>query len=184
MDKSSRSPRKPLRAAQRTAPNINDEKIGTCRSCQKSQASLRRNPRHMQPQRPGATRCPSINKNLAAATFHLRQPRDFSPLDSARLLRETQRPQRLCVVPAALSLPRSSFPFNFQRPIIAISLLLYFFTSLLLYFFTSFLPYFASSSRKHSSNVFTANSAWTSSITSGGQNRTVVSPDPRISRPL
>jgi hypothetical protein len=77
---------------------------------------------------------------------------------------------------SALSFLRSFFPFNFQRSIIAVSLRHYFFTSLR--------PYLVSSSRKHSSKVFTANSAWTSSITSGGQNRTVVSPDPRMSRPL
>ena len=44
--------------------------------------------------------------------------------------------------------------------------------------------YFFSSSLKHSSSVFTANSACSSSTTRGGQNRTVVSPDPRISSPL
>jgi hypothetical protein len=134
---------------------------------------------------PGATRCPSINKNLVAATFPSRAatrllfsgfrtpcPRNSAPSASLR-----------CPCSALLSLStfngRSS-PFLY----FIASLLHCILTSLLRYFVTSLLRYFVSSSRKHSSNVFTANSAWSSSITSGGQNRTVVSPDPRISSPL
>jgi hypothetical protein len=108
---------------------------------------------------------PSINKNPAAAILHLRPPRDHVTHFSVTFVSGLSV---LCV--------KSSFSFLRSTSTVTFVPVPYPFTSLL--------PYFASSSRKHSSSVFTANSACSSSITNGGQNRTVVSPDPRISNPL